>query len=106
MTDSAFYTDGAAFQADAEDPLSEQVVQAVAEETGADPLEMNPLYEAINPDCLDSLFKTTDGGLPRNIGEVTFRYFGCEVTVTSAGEVRVTSPEVATAAEAEASTGN
>lgn len=99
MTQPQFTTGGA-------DSVSERVIQAVAAETGTDPLDLNPLYEAINPDCLDSLFKTTDGGLPRNIGTVSFRYYGCDVTVTSAGEVEATAPDVATATEPEARTGN
>jgi hypothetical protein len=68
-----------------EDPSS-SVIAAVADEVGIDPSELpEPLYEAVDPDALDSLFAGTDSGP----GSVTFLYCGCEVTVTSDDEVSV-----------------
>jgi len=65
--------------------LSEDVVSAIAENEGVDPMDLDPpLFDAIDPDALDNLFnvKTADG-------RVTFSYDGSDVTVTSEGDVRV-----------------
>lgn len=42
-----------------------------------------PLYAAIDPDALDSLFNE------RSTGTLTFEYCGCVVTVHTAGTVHV-----------------
>ena len=85
------------YQAETNELLSEAVVRAVAEvsdrdsggtnpDDGAEPLE--PLYETIDPDALDALFRHADG--ERRSGAVEFAYSGYEVTVCSAGLVTVT----------------
>jgi hypothetical protein len=68
--------------------LSTTVISAVADATGAQPLDLPPLYEAINPDTLDSLFRPTDegGGVP---DQITFTYSGYAVTVHGDGTVIV-----------------
>lgn len=66
---------------------SEHVVQAIAARTDEDPLELSPLYEAVDPDALDALF----GGPARegsgSVGKVRFVYEGYEVTVHADGTV-------------------
>lgn len=63
--------------------VSERVIQAVATTSSADPLELPPLYDAVDPDALDSLVtEMTDG-------EVVFAYAGYEVTVRSDGTIMV-----------------
>ena len=64
-------------------PPSQTVVRAVAEVSGADPLETPPLYEAVDPEALDHLFRGRPGGT------VTFDYDGYTVTVRSDAEVIV-----------------
>lgn len=59
------------------------VVEAVAETTGTDPLELPPLYDAIDPDALDVL--VADGGQ----SHVEFAYDGHEIAVHEDGAVAV-----------------
>lgn len=69
---------------------SEAVVEALADAKGVDPLELDPLYEVIDPDALDALFDgaAADG---RRQGRIEFRTAGYRVEVTSTGRVHVTS---------------
>lgn len=64
-------------------PISERVIRAVASHEGCDPLELEPpLYDAINPESLDALFKrdTVDGRL-------TFEWQGYRIDVTANGSI-------------------
>jgi hypothetical protein len=64
--------------------LSALVTETVAAREGRSPAELSePLYAAIDPDALDSLFQNSSG-------QVVFTYHGYEVTVTSGGDVSVT----------------
>jgi len=66
--------------------LSDAVVEAVADYLGIDETDVGePLYDVINTDSLDDLFR---GGS----GEVSFRYTGLRVTVDSDGNVAVREP--------------
>lgn len=69
--------------------ISQRVIGAVADERGVDPLELPPLYDAIDPDGLEKLFPyELDGS--GTAGRVAFTLAGCEVVVHSTGEVVVT----------------
>lgn len=70
---------------------SQAVVRAVAAETGRDPLQLQPLYEVLDPDALDSLCSTGDSGTTP--ARIEFRYAGCEVRVSGDDEVAVTRLE-------------
>lgn len=63
------------------------VVEAIAREAGVSPLDLPPLYDVIDPDSLDRLLPL-DGA-----GEMSFHYYGYEVTLSSADDVRVTATE-------------
>ena len=67
--------------------VSERVIEEVADETGTDPLELEPLYRVVDPECLDGLFRDVSPSTPRNAGHVTFRMAGCQVTVSHDGTV-------------------
>lgn len=67
------------------------VVAAVADARGVDPLGLEPLANAIDPEALDRLFEDTYGGQPRMVGRVTFEVAGCEVTVTRADGISVSA---------------
>lgn len=70
--------------------VSTAVVEAVSDVTETPPVQLNPLYNAVNPDALDLLFKPTHSGAPReNEGEITFTYNECRVTVFADGDVEV-----------------
>jgi len=68
---------------------SEAVVEALADAKGVDPLELDPLYDAIDPDALDALFDGAADG--RRQGRVEFRTAGYRVEVTATGRVHLTS---------------
>ena len=63
--------------------VSETIVSAVAAHTGSDPLDLAPLYQAVDPDALDALFATDDP--MRSPDRVSFTYCGCEVVVSAEG---------------------
>lgn len=78
MSGRARVGDGAA-------PLTMDVVAAIAEHEGVDPMDLDPpLFEVVDPDALDNLFNEAASN-----GRVTFSYNGAAVTVTSEGDVRV-----------------
>ncbi|WP_324760581.1 HalOD1 output domain-containing protein [Haloarcula sp. GH36] len=60
---------------------SEAVVQAVAEAAGTDPTELPPLYDQVDPDALEKLFRNPSNGV------VAFDYHGYTVVVRSDGTV-------------------
>lgn len=63
---------------------STAVVRAVAAREGVTPTELDrSLYNAVNPDALDTLFNESDGS-------VTFRFHGYIVTLDSEGDVELT----------------
>lgn len=76
-------------------PVSQRVVAAVADATDTDPLDLEPLYTRIDPDCLDEIFGdgASDGG--RNLGRVSFPMAGCRVVVSADGTVDVTEQDAA-----------
>lgn len=80
-----------------QETVTERVVDAVASNTGREPLELPPLYDAIDPDALEALVgRMADG-------EIVFSYAGCEVTVANDG---VTTVESAPTSGAEPVTSN
>ena len=74
-----------------ETAVSYRVIQQVAAATGTDPLDLDPLYETIDPEALDAVFDTAT---PPE-ASVTFTLADCEVTVYGSGEISVTPPDAA-----------
>lgn len=68
--------------------VSERVITAVSEATGTDPLELEPLYNVVDPDALNAIF-SRDGSTDT---ELQFTMAGCEVVVRGEGNVVVTPP--------------
>jgi|GEM_PF-1186419 len=66
------------------DTLTETIVLELSDVTGIDPLDLPPLYDAVDVDALQQLF---DRG---NDVEVEFAVAGCEVTVCGRDDVTVT----------------
>lgn len=62
---------------------AETVVTRVAKMLGRSPLEMEPLFEVVDPDALNRLFDATDES--RSSVTVTFDYCGRQVAVTAGG---------------------
>lgn len=69
--------------------LTGQIVRTVATETGTDPLELPPLYGAIDPTALNAVVQeSTDC-------TVTFQFAECAVTVESCSGIHVDERPVA-----------
>lgn len=64
-------------------PPSETVVQMIADAEDAAPIDLSPLYGAIDPNALDALFQG------RAFESVMFNYGGSTVMVQRNGEVTV-----------------
>lgn len=64
------------------------VVYTVAEAEGTDPLDLPPLYDAIDPDYLDRL-----GDDPTADDYARFTYAGYRVHATASGDVTVLDSE-------------
>lgn len=71
-------------------PVSQRVVEEVAAVTGTDPLEIEPLYTRVDPDCLESIFDDTSIPERRSQGHLTFPLDGCRVVIHADGEIEVT----------------
>lgn len=66
--------------------LLRAVVEAVGAETGRDPLELHPLYDALDAEALERVV-SPDRGADPPAGRLRFRYESCDVTVTGDGRV-------------------
>lgn len=62
------------------------VIDAVAEVLDIDPLELDPIFESIDTDALNGLLS---GGEESPI-HISFRFAGCDVTMSNNGRVRLT----------------
>ena len=70
-------------------PVSERVVAAVGRERDADPTDLDPLYDAVDPESLNGLIEAAQRN-GRSAVEITFEYYGHTVTVASNGTVTLT----------------
>jgi len=68
--------------------LASVILYLVSTATGNDPETMNPLYDAVDPDALESLIQSHEG----ETGQIEFCYCGCEITVTGDGKILVQKP--------------
>ncbi|SDQ62083.1 HalOD1 output domain-containing protein [Natronobacterium texcoconense] len=62
------------------------IVDAVANAKDVDPLELDPLYDAIDPDAFTALCA------PEFSGQIEFQYVDCRVVVDDAIDVTVDTP--------------
>ncbi|MFC6721431.1 HalOD1 output domain-containing protein [Halovenus amylolytica] len=73
---------------DGDTDVNMTVLEAVAEVTDADLVELPPLYDHIDPDALEAVFTHTAGN--RQVaGSVSFQFAGYPITVHASGEVVV-----------------
>ena len=60
------------------------LVSAVADCTGRDVLDLDPLYEVVEPEAVEQLFKPRHGDQMRgDRGHIRLTYAGCDVFVTN-----------------------
>lgn len=76
----------AVYHPDEPESLSGAVIYLVSVATEQAPKEMPPLFDTIDPDALDRLFRSREG----EAGQIEFEHCGCAVTAMSDGEVVVT----------------
>lgn len=73
-------------------PISEKVIQAVADREGVDPTELHPpLYNAVNPEALDSLFENENTN-----GRLQFHWLDYRIVVFSSRSVRIIDEDIDT----------
>ncbi|WP_049921937.1 HalOD1 output domain-containing protein [Halopiger djelfimassiliensis] len=73
--------------------LSTTVIHALADCMGVDVTDGRiSLYDAVDPDALDDLFRPRHDGSPRTGGTLTFVVDDHRVTVTSDGEILIEPP--------------
>jgi hypothetical protein len=65
------------------------VVSAVASGTETDPTALPPLYDVVDPDALERLFRRRDGAIRDSGLRVSFEYGGHDVMVDADGSVFV-----------------
>ena len=71
------------------DSVSLRVIQKVAERKGVDPVALDPpLYSAIDPEALDSLFQPA-AQITGTKRTVEFQYLGYTIRVDGPGNVQV-----------------
>ncbi|WP_336021534.1 HalOD1 output domain-containing protein [Halobellus salinisoli] len=64
-------------------PVAERVIERVAIATESDEIDLPPLFDAIDPDALETVVETMSSG------EITFAYADRDITVGSDGSVSV-----------------
>ncbi|WP_232702309.1 HalOD1 output domain-containing protein [Halobacterium wangiae] len=69
------------------DLITQKIVHAVADELRVDPVDLDPLYDVVDPDALNSLFHSRPRVNSLGTGAVRFTYQGFEVHVTAGGDV-------------------
>ena len=72
------------------EPLNSTILTALADVKDVEPTELEPLYEHIDPDALESLFDPDGDGL-RTDGHVSFSFADHYVTIHGHGEYAVIS---------------
>lgn len=68
--------------------LPTAIIRQVAVQTDTETTALEPLYNTIDPDALETLFAPKADDSLRSQGRIVFEYSGCEVTITSRGDVR------------------
>lgn len=63
--------------------VSQRVVEAVADYTDTDMLELPPLYDSVDPDALNKLIRSASDS------HVTFEYAGYRITIDTQGAIQI-----------------
>jgi hypothetical protein len=71
-----------------ETPPTQAVIEAVAIATNREPTDMDPLYDAVDPDALDAILVDGERAVPQDL-VVSFTYMDCEVVLRANGDVMV-----------------
>ena len=75
--------------------LSMKIVTAIADHVGVDPLALHPpLYEVIDLEALEALFRSPTGGKNPAIDRVVFSYDGIYVGISNGADVEVSDSPI------------
>ncbi|OIB58580.1 hypothetical protein BBD46_08525 [Natrialba sp. SSL1] len=77
------------------------VVDLIARVDGTDPIELEPLYNVIDPDVLDSLCESSPG-----LDRLEFTYHGRQVTVEATDETTAETVEISLGKDSTAADGS
>lgn len=81
----------AAFGQQSSEKLSQTIVKLIADLEGTSPAELSPpLYSAIDPEALDSLFHLPTTTESQTQGHVHFTYCEYKIHVEETGEIEIT----------------
>jgi len=81
----------ATYQIDDDQTATEAVLEAVADQADVDVLDLAiPLYDAVDPDALETFYETAQDSFQTDTTSVSFTYYGYDVQVTGTGEVVLT----------------
>lgn len=69
--------------------VTQTIVEAVADAKGVGPTDLEPLYNVLDTDALNSLFHSRPRVDALSAGRIQFTYEGFDVEVTASGEVTV-----------------
>lgn len=70
-------------------PVSTTLLKALSDVDGYEPCSYEPLYDVVDPDCLDGLFRPVGDDAHRMDGRVSFPFAGYHVTVESDGTLTI-----------------
>ena len=71
-------------------PITEAVIDALTDVTGLDPLDLPPLYEAVDPDALDLIVREPNAA-PERSCFIGFSVGRWGVIVTGSGDIQIYS---------------
>ncbi|WP_254544439.1 HalOD1 output domain-containing protein [Halomarina pelagica] len=71
------------------EPVVEAVIDALVDATGTDAVDLDPLFEYVDPDALTALFRPASNGTLPAVTAVRFGYGEYAVTVARDGDVVV-----------------
>ena len=74
------------------DDASTRIIRGVDELVGQDTEKLTWLYDSIDPDALDAIFKQKHDGTSRTGGKVIFPTRGCEIVVHADGGIVIYAP--------------
>ncbi len=69
-------------------PITEVVIDALAAVSGTDPLELPPLYEAVDPDALELIVREPNAAPTRSCF-IGFTLGAWGIIVTGSGEIQI-----------------
>lgn len=70
---------------DTDQSITEYILNAISDEIGTPPMEFSEvLYDAVDPDALDSLLEPREHEV-----SIEFTYLGYRIVVSSSGDVRL-----------------